>query len=521
MTPARFEIGQKHKQESEAGSKASWNTPRSDSRPTMSYPSRMALAFALTSLMTVLVLVGVVSVVWGTVFSDYTRSNIVEIANSAAEKLATSYEENGSWTAGELRTVATSSLVSDDLGMQVVNKKGVIVYDDSWPSASATADVRENQATTDDTSGKRASHSPVSSAPTDSDSVANVEIVTSSGEHVGQVKLWAIGSDALLTKADSAFREKTFNAMALAAVVAICISVVIGSLVSRMLTKPIHRITSTAKQIRDGDLSARTGLRGDDEIDQLGETFDEMATSLEKDMKHEKRLTSDVAHELRTPLMAMLATVEAMQDGVYPTDDEHLETVAAETRRLARLVQQMLDLSRMENSTAPLNLEPVDMVPFVRSIVNGQERLFADRDLRLRFADETQGHDDVVEADPDMITQCVINLMSNAMRYTPEGGWVVVSVLSDRRHVSIAVSDTGIGIAKDDLSRIFGRFWRGDASRAREAGGLGVGLAVTKQIVERHHGYISVESELGKGTTFTIHLPREHTADAASTTMEH
>lgn len=100
MTPARFEIGQKHKQENEAGSKASWNTPRSDSRPTMSYPSRMALAFALTSLMTVLVLVGVVSVVWGTVFTDYTRSNIVEIANSAAEKLATSYEENGSWTAG-------------------------------------------------------------------------------------------------------------------------------------------------------------------------------------------------------------------------------------------------------------------------------------------------------------------------------------------------------------------------------------------------------------------------------------
>lgn len=521
MTPARFEIGQKHKQESEAGSKASWNTPRSDSRPTMSYPSRMALAFALTSLMTVLVLVGVVSVVWGTVFSDYTRANIVEIANSAAEKLATSYEENGNWTAGELRTVATSSLVSDDLGMQVVNKKGVVVYDDSWPSASATADVRESESASSSSSGKKASHSPVSSAPTGSDSVANVEIITSSGEHVGQVKLWAIGSDALLTKADSVFREKTFNAMALAAVVAVCISVVIGSLVSRMLTKPIHRITSTAKQIRDGDLSARTGLRGDDEIDQLGETFDEMATSLEKDMKHEKRLTSDVAHELRTPLMAMLATVEAMQDGVYPTDDEHLETVASETRRLARLVQQMLDLSRMENSTAPLNLEPVDMVPFVRSIVNGQERLFADRDLRLRFADETQGHDDVVEADPDMITQCVINLLSNAMRYTPEGGWVVVSVLSDRKHVDIAVSDTGIGIAKDDLSRIFGRFWRADASRAREAGGLGVGLAVTKQIVERHHGYISVESELGKGTTFTIHLPREHTADAASTTMEH
>ena len=223
---------------------------------------------------------------------------------------------------------------------------------------------------------------------------------------------------------------------------------------------------------------------------------------------------------LRTPLMAMLATVEAMQDGVYPTDNEHLETVASETRRLARLVQQMLDLSRMENHTAPMNIEAVDMVELVRGIVNAQEPLFHERDLRLRFADETQGKMPFIKVDPDMITQCVINLMSNAMRYTPEGGWVIVTVGLDRKHLTISVSDTGIGIAKEDLSRIFGRFWRADASRAREAGGLGVGLAVTKQIVERHHGFISVESELEKGTTFTIHLPREQQQQPSSTTIE-
>ena len=334
------------------------------------------------------------------------------------------------------------------------------------------------------------------------------------------MRLWVLGSDVLLTKTDTAFREKTIDAMFLAAVIAVAISVMIGLFVSRMLTNPIRRITGTAKQIRDGDLSARTNLRGDDEIDQLGETFDEMATSLEKDLKHERRLTSDVAHELRTPLMAMLATVEAMQDGVYPTDNEHLETVASETRRLARLVQQMLDLSRMENHTAPMNIEPVDMVELVRGVVNAQEPLFHERDLRLRFADETQGKMPFIKVDPDMITQCVINLMSNAMRYTPEGGWVVVTVGLDRKHLTISVSDTGIGIAKEDLSRIFGRFWRADASRAREAGGLGVGLAVTKQIVERHHGFISVESELEKGTTFTIHLPREQQQQSSSTTIE-
>ena len=561
MLPAHIVTGQKHKSDNEANSRASWNTPRSDSRSGLSYGSRMALSFALTSLMTVLVLVCVIMVVWGSVFSEYTRANVVDLAKLTSEKLADSYEQDGEWTIDTLYAIAQSSSISDDIGLQVLDAKGTILYDDTWPVASVAADVKKSEPATDaepapdaesaeegsaskadqgsaeQTDGEAAEgsaaaaeedepkikfdrHGLISTAPTDEEGAITEPITTSDGKVVGKVRLWVLGSDVLLTKTDTAFREKTIDAMFLAAVIAVAISVMIGLFVSRMLTNPIRRITGTAKQIRDGDLSARTNMRGDDEIDQLGETFDEMATSLEKDLKHERRLTSDVAHELRTPLMAMLATVEAMQDGVYPTDNEHLETVASETRRLARLVQQMLDLSRMENHTAPMNIEPVDMVELVRGVVNAQEPLFHERDLRLRFADETQGKMPFIKVDPDMITQCVINLMSNAMRYTPEGGWVVVTVGLDRKHLTISVSDTGIGIAKEDLSRIFGRFWRADASRAREAGGLGVGLAVTKQIVERHHGFISVESELEKGTTFTIHLPREQQQQSSSTTIE-
>ena len=513
MFPARVEIGQKHKQQDEASSRASWNTPRSDMRSGMSYATRMASSFALTSVMTVLVLVGVVAVVWSGVFSDYTRANMTDIAQSTAQRLAQEYELNGKWSTSYLASVADSTLSSDDIGLQVVDAEGTIIYDDSWPAAAMVGSTQG--------SSEPSSHSLISSAPTDAAASVTRDITLTDGTVVGQVRLWVFGSDALLSKADTAFRDRTFNAMFLASIIAVAISVIIGILVSRMLTNPLRRITGTAKQIRDGDLSARTGLKGDDEIDRLGETFDEMATSLEKDLKHERRITSDVAHELRTPLMAMLATVEAMQDGVLPADDEHLETVASETRRLSRLVQQMLDLSRMENRAAPLKLEQIDTVRFVRRIVDSQQQLFNAHDLRLRFSDDTQGRPSGIEADPDMVTQAVVNLMSNAMRYTPEGGWVVVSVRTSRRNVQIIVSDTGIGIAKEDLSRIFGRFWRADASRAREAGGLGVGLSVTKQIVERHHGYISVESELGKGTTFTIHLPREHTAEPSSSTIEY
>ena len=557
MLPAHIVTGQKHKSDNEANSRASWNTPRSDSRSGLSYGSRMALSFALTSLMTVLILVCVIMVVWGSAFSEYTRANVVDLAKLTSEKLADSYEQDGEWTVDTLYAIAQSSSISDDIGLQVLDAEGTILYDDTWPVASVAADVKKSEAepvpdtgsaeegsvvATDQGSAGQAAatsaegsvtaaekdepkikfdrHGLISTAPTDEEGAITEPITTSDGKVVGKVRLWVLGSDVLLTKTDTAFREKTIDAMFLAAAIAVAISVMIGLFVSRMLTNPIRRITGTAKQIRDGDLSARTNMRGDDEIDQLGETFDEMATSLEKDLKHERRLTSDVAHELRTPLMAMLATVEAMQDGVYPTDNEHLETVASETRRLARLVQQMLDLSRMENHTAPMNIEAVDMVELVRGIVNAQEPLFHERDLRLRFADETQGKMPFIKVDPDMITQCVINLMSNAMRYTPEGGWVIVTVGLNRKHLTISVSDTGIGIAKEDLSRIFGRFWRADASRAREAGGLGVGLAVTKQIVERHHGFISVESELEKGTTFTIHLPREQQQQPSSTTIE-
>lgn len=557
MLPAHIVTGQKHKSDNEANSRASWNTPRSDSRSGLSYGSRMALSFALTSLMTVLILVCVIMVVWGSAFSEYTRANVIDLAKLTSEKLADSYEQDGEWTVDTLYAIAQSSSISDDIGLQVLDAEGTILYDDTWPVASVAADVKKSEAepvpdtgsaeegsvvaTDQGSAGQEAEtsaegsataaekdepkikfdrHGLISTAPTDEEGAITEPITTSDGKVVGKVRLWVLGSDVLLTKTDTAFREKTIDAMFLAAAIAVAISVMIGLFVSRMLTNPIRRITGTAKQIRDGDLSARTNMRGDDEIDQLGETFDEMATSLEKDLKHERRLTSDVAHELRTPLMAMLATVEAMQDGVYPTDNEHLETVASETRRLARLVQQMLDLSRMENHTAPMNIEAVDMVELVRGIVNAQEPLFHERDLRLRFADETQGKMPFIKVDPDMITQCVINLMSNAMRYTPEGGWVIVTVGLDRKHLTISVSDTGIGIAKEDLSRIFGRFWRADASRAREAGGLGVGLAVTKQIVERHHGFISVESELEKGTTFTIHLPREQQQQPSSTTIE-
>lgn len=516
MVPAKFVVGKKIRQERPAddipealrtsdASKASWKTLSNQKPRHMSYRGKMTLMFAAVSSMTAVILVVVLAVNWEAQFMKYTRSNMERYAAVIAESLGESYDATTGWNDEDVERSVQSSSISSEVGVQVSDANGNIIYDDTWSRGSEHEDDPAAQ-TSAPVSGTRTR--ATSLAPTNAESVVDKSIVTMSGQTVGSVRLWAYGSEALLTKGDAEFRTLSYNAVVYAGFVAVLLAVIAGVMVSRKLAKPIKSITSTASQIRSGDLTARTGIVGDDEIGQLGETFDDMATSLERDLKLEHRLTSDVAHELRTPLMAMLATVEAMQDGVLPADDEHLETVASEVRRLSRLVSAMLQLSRIENGTTKFNPEKTDIVLLVRSVVEAQEQLFADRGLKLKFDVQNGRREIFCEVDRDMIRQCVINLMSNALRYTPEDGYVVVAVSQEGRDAIVSVTDTGIGIAKEDLARVFSRFWRSDASRERESGGLGVGLALTKEIIDRHHGFIGVESELGKGTKFTLHIPR-------------
>jgi signal transduction histidine kinase len=448
----------------------------------------MAFFFALTAIMTAAILSGVLAYVWEGEFQGYTRQNMQRLVQSTADALSTHYVQEDGWTSNVLSYVSTYVGDITGVGVEVLDSEGTVILEDAPSTLKNKEESSDNE-----TDGAVA--------------VVSADVHDSTGAKVGSVRMWAYGSSALLTEADENFRTNSYNAIVWAALIAIALASLIGYFASRQLVKPINRITSTAAQIRNGDLTARSKLSGDDEIGRLGETFDEMATSLESDIKHERRLTGDVAHELRTPLMAIQATVEAMQDGVLPADEEHLQTVDDEVRRLSRLVDAMLHLSRLENGKLHFNPERTDVVYLVRSLVDMQERLFADRGLRLRFDDKTPHHELYADIDPDGIREAVTNLISNAMRYTPEGGWVLVSVAQGRGDILISVRDTGIGIAKEDIPKTFSRFWRSDASRERVSGGLGVGLAITKGIIDQHNGTISVESELGRGTTFTLRIP--------------
>lgn len=451
-------------------------------RSGLSYTARVTLAFIAISAMTALVSIGVLSYVWEQHFQTYTRENMQRIADTTAASISARYQESEQWYGGTLTPASSVHDLISGVAVQVVDSSGVVLYDDSR---------------TIDGDGQ------LSLAPTSRDSLATASILNEDGDSIGTVKVWVYGSNTLLTQADQEFRAKSYQAMLFSTLLAVFISLFVGVMFARSLVDPINRISVTAKAIRDGDLSARTNLEGEDEISHLGMTFDDMAEAVEKDRKLERRLTTDVAHELRTPLMAIQATVEAILDGVFEADEERLDTINSEVQRLSRLIDAILKLSRLENRGVPLKEEVVNVGDLISGLIATHEAYVHDSGLELYYNAEP---DVYVYGDPDLIRQATANLISNAVRYTPEGS-ITVSVKRGETMAAIAVADTGIGLSEEDAKMVFSRFWRADAGRTRESGGLGVGLSIVKEIVDQHGGWVRVEGKPNEGCTFTIYIP--------------
>lgn len=474
-----------------------------------SYTTRVTVTFALVAAMTVVVAMGVLSYVWEEHFQAYTRENIQQLADATAENIANRYESNNKSTleavadgsrfnypalsVDDIQPAESAHMLQQGMGIQVSSyANDTVIYDSSRTSSASSSGADSGVI------GQVGSF-----APSDDD-MASAEITLSDGSSIGVVHMWVYGSDLLLSKADQEFRMQSYQAMALAAVLSVALACVIGVLFARGLVRPINRITKTAQAIKEGDLSARVNLEGKDEIAEMGKTFDAMAESVESNQELERRLTTDVAHELRTPLMAIQSTVEAIMDGVFKADEERLNTINIEVQRLSRLVDAILKLSRLESRSTPMNEEVVDVGELIRPLVMSHEAFVTDAGLTLEYEAEP---DVIVYADRDMLRQATANLISNAVRYTPAPGKISVSVKSGDVMAAIAVRDTGIGLSPEERRMVFKRFWRAEESRQRQSGGLGVGLAVVKEIVDRHGGWVQVEGRKGEGSCFTIHIP--------------
>jgi signal transduction histidine kinase len=274
---------------------------------------------------------------------------------------------------------------------------------------------------------------------------------------------------------------------------------------ARGMTKPLRDMAAAARRMETGDYSARVETGSRDEVGQLAHAFNRMSAELEQLERLRRDLVANVSHELRTPISAIRARLENLLDGVEKVDPRTLEAMLAQTERLGRLVDQLLELSRLESGDLRLRPEPVMLDELVSEVVAELEVVRADRHVQL--SGQLSGDLPVILADRERVHQVLFNLLDNALRFTPAGGEVRVTAERHNGSVDVHVWDSGPGISPEHLPRLFERFYRVDPARSRDDGGTGIGLAIARSVVEAHGGRIWAESEPGRGSVFTFELP--------------
>ena len=277
---------------------------------------------------------------------------------------------------------------------------------------------------------------------------------------------------------------------------------IMGIFMAQILSRPIARVVRAAESISKGYFKNRVDEKSNTkEIYILISTINNMAKTLESHKVLKERMSDDIAHELRTPLATLQSHMEAMIDGIWEPDKKRLQSYYEEIIRITSLVNQLGMLGKYQNSK--LNRIKYDLCEQIKNVIFNFQAEFKNKEVRIKF----HGNKCYISAEKDKISQVIVNLMSNALKYTPKGGIVIINLKGTSNTAEISVKDTGIGISDDDIPFIFDRFYRADKSRNRLTGGNGIGLAITKTIVELHGGKIIVKSRVNESSEFVVSLP--------------
>jgi signal transduction histidine kinase len=304
---------------------------------------------------------------------------------------------------------------------------------------------------------------------------------------------------------ETTFITSVNRSLWLAVLIAGLTALLLALVFAHTILKPIRALKVAASRMEQGDLNQRASIKTRGEIGALAHAFNTMADSLSRSEQLRRNLVSDVAHELRNPLMNIRGYLELLQDQVLEPTPETLASLYEETSLLNRLVADLQDLSLAEAGQLRLACQPISLEEVTSQAVQIVQPHLARKNLALRVYIPPDLP--CVEADQERVAQILRNLLSNAIMHTSDHGEISITASLSESVVKISVQDSGVGIAPEHLPYLFERFYRADSSRARATGGTGLGLAIVKQVVQAHGGQISVESQPGKGTCFTFTLP--------------
>ncbi|MFZ5917342.1 MAG: sensor histidine kinase [Chloroflexota bacterium] len=453
---------------------------------------RLTLAFTLVILMAVGAIAVLINQTTDIGFRQYVTHSGMRASGSGVQQLAAFYEQQGSWEGVE--SLLGQGIVLDrpgglpmpgmrDLRLDVLltDAHGKVIYDSA-----------------DRATGKRLSNREKSRA---------VAINSVDGAQViGYLLLASSDAPDWLGTLEQQFLGRVQRVLLITGALAVGLGLIASALLSHSLVAPLQRLATAARAVAGGDLGQQVRVEGSTEIADVGRAFNEMTTALEESESLRRNMVADVAHELRTPLSVLQGNLRAILDGVYPLEKQEMALLYDETRLLGRLVNDLHELAQAEAGQLSIHPYPTDVIHVVRTTVTNFEPAAEDKSIRLTAT--LPPALPPVLVDPDRLAQVLRNLLTNALRHTPEGQPITVAASLIDGAVEIAVTDRGEGIATQDLPYVFDRFYRAERSRSRTEGGAGLGLAIVKAIVEAHRGQVSATSDgPGQGSTFRVRLP--------------
>lgn len=419
-------------------------------------------------------------------FGNYLSDRFVQSRETLVDQLEETYLEYGEWNRDALTGVNWTGMQSQ------------IMYTVITPSGEEIAPAAGMM------SGRRMMHGNNNGMQEVNENVQTEDVdLFADDEYIGTARLEY--PDVLgYSENEQQFINDLVWMLIVIAIVSIIAATAAAYFLSRRLSRPIVETSDLTEAIAEGDYSKRLDHPEPiAELNKLQANVNALAHQLSMQQTMRNQLVSDLAHEVRTPLTTLQGNIEAMMDGVWPMTTERLALISLEVKRLSQLIEKIDHIDDMEYQQDALQLESFDVTKRVRQLITIYEQRAKEKNILLTV----KGDPVEIEADISQISQVITNLVTNALKFTPENGEIKVSVQERAGMCQLSVSDTGKGISKADQEQIFNRFYQVEPSRNTQIEGQGLGLAVVKSIVDAHHGKIKVESDEGNGSTFTVSLP--------------
>ena len=428
-------------------------------------------------------------------FADYVRERQESELEEYSTDLENLYQQNGTWEENSqaIQRVGRNALQQSVI-VRIFDEDGQLLWS---PSASEEEDAKNKVQ-------DHLLHMEQMVGGMESDYVQSRSPLYDGTEEIGMMEIQSVGPYAY-TEHDALFISDMESKLVLVAFFSLLIPLFFALLVAKKLSSPIVTINDFTKEIAKGRYSSlsleETGIR---EIDDLLVSVNDLSLQLQHQQKIRNRLSSDIAHEIRTPLTTLKGNIEAMIDGVWEISEERLYRCYEEVSRITRLIGEIDRINELESQESQLQKTTFDLTELAQQIVDNFQPMLVENKLNCSVS----GDRVFISADRDKIHQVLTNLLANAIKFTPSGGRIDLSVSQSKGTTSFRIIDNGQGIPPEEVGQIFERFYMAEPSRNSKLGGQGIGLSIVKGIVNAHQGTISVDSIYGKGTTFTINLPK-------------